>query len=264
MNNVQRHAVVKFFEEEYGPDFAHRAKFGNKYSKPAVKTGRLLSSKKDLTKDALDFYLETMLSTMVRIRSLVPIDYRLPVVRKSAPEQNQLFSVCMINEKTGKSCVESMHFTEKDAKRQKATMDKLFDLSGIGGKREVRPVDNATSKRTYDVLVWDYKKRRYIPHPEFPVHETLERAIDCASHDVRCAAAYCIQWETWKAANCKAPEEYDYFEKENVLRFDKKALLKGHASPRCSDCWNLSETPYWEKLTDPNVDETFLDFCSKL
>ena len=39
MDNGQRHEVVKFFEREYGLDFAHKAKFGlNFHSFPKQKT----------------------------------------------------------------------------------------------------------------------------------------------------------------------------------------------------------------------------------
>ena len=263
MDNSQRHEVVKLLEQEYGSDFAHAAHFGNRYSKPAVGAGKLLSKKKDLTKDALDFYLESLLDTIVKIRSLVPIDVHLDVVRKSKPSDGTKFGVYLVAP-NGKSMVESIHFSEGDALAQMKRLDKHLNFSSLGAKREVRKLSKAEASSTYDVLIWDYDKDKYVPHPEFPIHLTRESAIDRASHDTRCGAAWSIQWETWKAAKCKAPEEYDYFEKENVLHFDKKALLKGHANPRRSDCWNLSETPYWNKLTSSAVDEKFLDFCSKL
>jgi hypothetical protein len=266
MNNEQRRQVVKLFEAEYGPDFMHKAKFSNEYNKPVVGAGKLLSKKKDLSKDSLGFYPDNILDTMVRIRSLVPIDIRLPVVRKSKPSEKPTFGVYLIVTNGAKtaSMVESIHSTKEDAERQMAEMNEVLSFRSLDAKREVRLMDNASSKRTYDVMVWDYDKREYVPHREFPIHESKASAIDRASHDTRFMAAFFIQWDTWNAAGCKAPEKYDYFEKENVLRFGKDALLKGHANPRCSDCWHLCETPYWKKLTDPNVDEAFLDFCDKL
>lgn len=266
MDNEQRRRVVKLFEAEYGPDFMHRAKFGNEYNKPVVGAGKLLSRKKDLSKDSLGFYPDNVLDTMVRIRSMVPIDLRLPVVRKSRPSEKPTFGVYLVvsNGAKTESMVESIHSTKEDAERQMASMNKILNLSAYGGKREIRQMDSASAKRTYDVLVWDYDKREYVPHREFPIHESKASAIDRAAHETRCTAAFFIQWETWNAAGCKAPEKYDYFEKENILHFDKSALLKGHANPHCSDCWRLRETPYWKKLTDPDVDEAFLDFCSKL
>lgn len=263
MDNRQRHEVVKLLEQEYGSDFAHAAHFGNRYSKPAVGAGKLLSKKKDLTKDALDFYLESLLNTIVGIRSLIPTDIHLPVVRKSKPSNDTKFGVYLVVP-NGKSMVESIHFSEEDALAQMKRMNKCLSFSSLGAKREVRELSKTEASSTYDVLEWDYVKGKYVPHREFPIHLTKKSAIDRASHDTRCIAAWSIQWKTWKAAKCKAPEEYDYFEKENVLHFDKKALLKGHANPLRSDCWNLSETPYWKKLTSSAVDEKFLDFCSKL
>lgn len=244
----------------------HKAKFGNEYNKPVVGVGKLLSEKKDLSKDALGFYPDDVLDTMVRIRSMTPIDVRLPVVRKSKPSEKPTFGVYVTVSNGSKraSMTESIHFTKEDAERQMAEMNKMLSFGLPGAKREIRQIDNASSKQTYDVVVWDYEKREYVPHREFPIHESKTAAINRAAHDTRFIASFFINWETWNAAGCKAPEKYDYFEKENILHFDKSALLKGHADPNRSDCWCLCKTPYWKKLTDPNVDEAFLDFCGRL
>ena len=259
MDNEQRHAVVKLLEEEYGPDFAHQAKFGNEYCKPAVGPGKLLSRKKDLKN--LDFYLENLLETIVGIRTLRLVKFYLPVVRKHATEPGEnLFCVHLVI--GGKSMVESIHFSREDAEKQMARMNELVNFSVVGAKREVKPFDESKDS-LFDVVIWDYDKSCYVPHPSFPIHNSKEKALDRASHETRCAAAYAIHWETWKAAGCKKPEYYDY-EKENVLVFDKKALLASHADPHRSDCWHLCETSYWKKLVDPEVDEKFIDFCSGL
>ncbi len=259
MDNEQRHKVVKLLEEEYGPDFAHQAKFGNEYCKPAVGPGKLLSGKKDLKN--LDFYLERLLETIVGIRTLRPVKFYLPVVRKHAVVPSEsLFCVHLVV--GSKSMIESVHFSREDAEKQMAKMDELVNFSAVGAKREVKPFDESKDC-LFDVVIWDYDKSCYVPHPSFPVHTSREKAIDRASHETRCTAAWTIKWETWKAAGCKKPEDYDY-EKENVLTFDKKTMLVSHADPNCSDCWHFSETSYWKKLVDPEVDVAFLNFCSKL
>ena len=261
MDNEQRHAVVKLLEEEYGPDFAHQAKFGNPYCKPAVGPGKLLSGKKDL--ENLDFYLERLLETIVGIRTLRPVKFCLPVVRKHAAVPSEsLFCVYAVAEKEGKTLLESVHFSREDAEKQMARMDELMPLGQLGAKREVKPFDEEADD-LFDVMEWDYDKSCYVPHSSFPIYTSKKKAIDRASHETRCSAAWVVKWETWKAAGCKTPEDYDY-EKENVLKFDKKALLVTHADPNRSDCWHLCETSYWKKLADPEVDEKFMEFCSKL
>lgn len=260
MDNEQRHKVVKLLEEEYGPDFAHQAKFGNPYCKPAVDSGKLLSRKKDL--ENLDSYLEDLLETIIGIRTLRPIKFYLPVVRKhiAKPGEKNLFCVHLVA--GGKSMLESVHFSREDAEKQMSRMDKLIPLERLGGKREVTLFDEAIDD-LFDVLTWDYDKACYVPHPSFPIHTSKEKALDRAFHETRCEAAYVVQWNTWDAAGCKKPEDYDY-EKENVLTFDKRALLTTHADPHCSNCWHLCETSYWKKLVDPKVDAKFMAFCSSL
>lgn len=259
MDNKQRHAVVKLLEEEYGSDFAHQAKFGNPYCKPAVGPGKLLSGKKDL--ENLDFYLEDLLDTIVGIRTLRPVKFYLPVVRKHAAEPGEsLFRVHLAI--GNQSMVESIHFSKEDAEKQMTRMDELGNFSTVGAKREVKPFDKGKDS-LFDVVIWDYDKFCYVPHPSFPIYTSKKKAIDRASHETRCSAAWVVKWETWKAAGCKKPEDYDY-EKENILEFDKKALLVTHADPHRSDCWHLCETSYWKKLTSPEVDEKFIDFCSSL
>ena len=259
MDNAQRHEVVKLFEREYGPDFAHKAKFGNQYCRPAVGVGKLLSKKKDLTKDAIDYYLNKLLDHIVTIRALVPLDLHLPTVRISHNAGAPKFGVYAVNPANGQSFAEVIFDTKEDAEKDKARRDELIDLSKIGGVREVREVD-ASAVETYDVLEWNYEKQKYELSREFPTHKDKKSAINRASCDTRMVAALCIQWEVWKSAGHKAPEDYDYFEKENILHFDKKDFLR---SPVCYD-YNLKETSYWNKLNVPEVDEAFLDFCSKL
>ena len=261
MDNEQRHKVVKLLEEEYGPDFAHQAKFGNEYCKPAVGPGKLLSRKKDL--ENLNFYLENILETIVGIRTLRPVKFYFPVVRKHAAEPGETKSLfCVHLVVGGKSMLESIHFSREDAEKQMARMDELVNFSVVGVKREVKPFDESKDS-LFDVVIWDYDKSCYVPHPSFPIHTSREKAIDRASREIRCAAAYAVRWETWKTAGYKKLEDYDY-EKENVLVFDKKTLLVSRADPRCSDCWNLCKTSYWKKLVDPKVDEKFMEFCSSL
>lgn len=261
MDNEQRHKVVKLLEEEYGPDFAHQAKFGNEYCKPAVGPGKLLSRKKDL--ENLNFYLENILETIVGIRTLRPVKFYFPVVRKHAAEPGETKSLfCVHLVVGGKSMLESIHFSREDAEKQMARMDELVNFSVVGVKREVKLFDESKDS-LFDVVIWDYDKSYYVPHPSFPIHTSREKAIDRASRETRCAAAYAVRWETWKAAGYKKLEDYDY-EKENVLVFDKKTLLVSRADPRCSDCWNLCKTSYWKKLVDPKVDEKFMEFCSSL
>ena len=259
MDNAQRHEVVKLFEREYGPDFAHKAKFGNQYCRPAVGVGKLLSKKKDLTKDAIDYYLNELLDHIVTIRALVPLDLHLPTVRRSHSVGVLKFGVYAVNPTNRQSFAEVIFDTKEDAEKDKARRDELIDLSKIGGVREVREVD-ASVVETYDVLEWNYEKQKYELSREFPTHKDKKSAINRASCDTRMVAALCIQWEVWKSAGHKAPEDYDYFEKENILHFDKKDFLR---SPVCYD-YNLKETSYWNKLNVPEVDEAFLDFCSKL
>ena len=259
MDNAQRHEVVKLFEREYGPDFAHKAKFGNQYCRPAVGVGKLLSKKKDLAKDAIDYYLNELLDHIVTIRALVPLDLHLPTVRRSHNAGAPKFGVYAVNPANGQSFAEVIFDTKEDAEKDKARRDELIDLSKIGGVREVREVD-ASAVETYDVLEWNYEKQKYELSREFPTHKDKKSAINRASCDTRMVAALCIQWEVWKSAGHKAPEDYDYFEKENILHFDKKDFLR---SPVCYD-YNLKETSYWNKLNVPEVDEAFLDFCSKL
>ena len=259
MDNAQRHEVVKLLEREYGPDFAHKAKFGNQYCRPAVGVGKLLSKKKDLTKNAIDYYLNNLLNHIVTIRALVPLDLHLPIVRRSHNAVAPKFGVYAVNPANGQSFAEVIFDTKEDAEKNKARRDELIDLSKIGGVREVREVD-ASAVEMYDVLEWNYEKQKYELSKEFPTHKDKKSAINRASCDTRMVAALCIQWEVWKSAGHKAPEDYDYFEKENVLHFDKKDFLR---SPVCYD-YNLKETPYWNKLNVPEVDEAFLDFCSKL
>ena len=259
MDNAQRHEVVKLFEREYGPDFAHKAKFGNQYCRPAVGVGKLLSKKKDLTKDAIDYYLNELLDHIVTIRALVPLDLHLPTVRISHNAGAPKFGVYAVNPTNRQSFAEVIFDTKEDAEKDKARRDELIDLSKIGGVREVREVD-ASVVETYDVLEWNYEKQKYELSREFPTHKDKKSAINRASCDTRMVAALCIQWEVWKSAGHKAPEDYDYFEKENILHFDKKDFLR---SPVCYD-YNLKETSYWNKLNVPEVDEAFLDFCSKL
>ena len=259
MDNAQRHEVVKLFEREYGPDFAHKAKFGNQYCRPAVGVGKLLSKKKDLTKDAIDYYLNELLDHIVTIRALVPLDLHLPTVRISHNAGAPKFGVYAVNPANGQSFAEVIFDTKEDAEKDKARRDELIDLSKIGGVREVRKVD-ASAVETYDVLEWNYEKQKYELSREFPTHKDKKSAINRASCDTRMVAALCIQWEVWKSAGHKAPEDYDYFEKENILHFDKKDFL---CSPVCYD-YNLKETSYWNKLNVPEVDEAFLDFCGKL
>ena len=259
MDNAQRHEVVKLFEREYGPDFAHKAKFGNQYCRPAVGVGKLLSKKKDLTKNAIDYYLNDLLNHIVTIRALVPLDLHLPTVRRSHSVGVPKFGVYAVNPANGQSFAEVIFDTKEDAEKDKARRDELINLSKIGGVREVREVD-ASAVEMYDVLEWNYEKQKYELSKEFPTHKDKKSAINRASCDTRMVAALCIQWEVWKSAGHKAPEDYDYFEKENVLHFDKKDFLR---SPVCYD-YNLKETPYWNKLNVPEVDEAFLDFCSKL
>ena len=259
MDNAQRHEVVKLFEREYGPDFAHKAKFGNQYCRPAVGVGKLLSKKKDLTKNAIDYYLNDLLNYIVTIRALVPLDLHLPSVRRSHSVGVPKFGVYAVNPANGQSFAEVIFDTKEDAEKDKTRRDELIDLSKIGGVREVREVD-ASAVEMYDVLEWNYEKQKYELSKEFPTHKDKKSAINRASCDTRMVAALCIQWEVWKSTGHKAPEDYDYFEKENVLHFDKKDFLR---SPVCYD-YNLKETPYWNKLNVPEVDEAFLDFCSKL
>ena len=259
MDNAQRHEVVKLFEREYGPDFAHKAKFGNQYCRPAVGVGKLLSKKKDLTKNAIDYYLNDLLNYIVTIRALVPLDLHLPTVRRSHSVGVPKFGVYAVNPANGQSFAEVIFDTKEDAEKDKTRRDELIDLSKIGGVREVREVD-ASAVEMYDVLEWNYEKQKYELSKEFPTHKDKKSAINRASCDTRMVAALCIQWEVWKSTGHKAPEDYDYFEKENVLHFDKKDFLR---SPVCYD-YNLKETPYWNKLNVPEVDEAFLDFCSKL
>lgn len=259
MDNAQRHEVVKLLEQEYGSDFAHKAKFGNQYCKPAVGVGKLLSKKKDLTKDAIGYYLNDLLDRIVTIRALVPLDLHLPVVRRSHNVGAPKFGVYAVNPSNGQSFAEVIFDTKEDAEKDKARRDELIDLSKIGGIREIREVD-ASAVEMYDVLEWNCEKQKYELSKEFPTHKDKKSAIDRASHNTRMVAAFCIQWEAWKSAGHKAPEDYDYFEKENILHFDKKDFL---CSPVCYD-YHLKETPYWSKLNVPEVDEAFLDFCSKL
>lgn len=259
MDNAQRHEVVRLLEREYGPDFAHKAKFGNQYCRPAVGVGKLLSKKKDLTEGAIDYYLNDLLDRIVKIRALVPLDLHLPVVRRSHSAGTPKFGVYAVNPSNGQSFAEVIFDTREDAEKDKARRDELIDLSKIGGVREVREVD-AGAADMYDVLEWDCERRKYGLSKEFPTHKDKKSAIDRASHNTRMVAAFCIQWEAWKSAGHKAPEDYDYFEKENVLHFDKKDFL---CSPVCYD-YNLKETPYWGKLYVPEVDETFLGFCAGL
>ena len=259
MDNAQRHEVVKLLEREYGPDFAHKAKFGNQYCRPAVGVGKLLSKKKDLTKNAIDYYLNDLLNHIVTIRALVPLDLHLPTVRRSHSVGVPKFGVYAVNPANGQSFAEVIFDTKEDAEKDKTRRDELIDLSKIGGVREVREVD-ASAVEMYDVLEWNYEKQKYELSKEFPTHKDKKSAINRVSCDTRMVAALCIQWEVWKSAGHKAPEDYDYFEKENVLHFDKKDFLR---SPVCYD-YNLKETSYWNKLNVPEVDEAFLDFCSKL
>ena len=151
MDNAQRHEVVKLLEREYGPDFAHKAKFGNQSSKPAVGVGELLSKKKDLTKDAIDYYLDALLDHIVTIRALVPLDLHLPVVRRSQSTGTPKFGVYAVNPANGQSFAEVIFDTKEVAEKDKARRDKLIDLSKIGGIREVREVD-AGAVEMYDVL----------------------------------------------------------------------------------------------------------------
>lgn len=255
MDNEQRREIVKLFEKDYGADFAHRADFGNQYNKPAVGPGKLLSKKRNLT--GLDYYLDKLLETMVTIRSLVPVDFRLPTVRKGAASSAR-FGVYMVNPANGKSFAEALFDAKDAAERHKAEMDRLLDLSRVGGFREVRPAESRAE--TYDVFVYDYEKREYVPHPDFPKHDSLEKAVGRASHEARVNIAFFVQWPVWKSAGHKAPEDYDYFEKENVLRIQKKDFL---LSPACEN-YDLEKTPYWKKLADPEVDQGFLDFCAAL
>lgn len=264
MDNKQRHAVVKYLEEEYGSRFAHEAHFGNQYCKPAVKDSQLLSSKKNLTKDSIDFYLETMMSSIVAIKTFVPIALRLPIVKENKDCVGETrYAVYGINKsEPNRRFAEAIHFSEKAANETKDRLDKIIDLKKLGGYREVSKY--VCKKPMYEVLVWKEEDQAYIPHYEFPIYEEKKYAVDRAAHDTRFIAAFFMKWETWKEAGYKAPEEFDYFEKENILNFDKKALLAGHASPNCSDNWNIAETSYWKKLINPEIDKKFLEFCSKL
>lgn len=147
-------------------------------------------------------------------------------------------------------------YDQGDGKKQVDEHNRLFGNvnAAIGAETGMKEVILPAGTTIYELYA--YCDGKWELDKEWPAFKTLESAQDRASHNLRFTAAFFFQWETWKDAGYKKPEDYD-FTQELTFKFTKAQLMKG----MFLDCHGLEEMPFYKKVTKPEVNVEFIEWC---
>lgn len=263
LNDAQRRKVIQKFEEDYGDDFAEKAKYGNEYCAPPVKAGKKLSSKRKFGDGDLGYYCNQYLSYIFQIRTMHECVLHAEIAKEEANDEDVTLYCAGIIAPNGEEIIEQSFFTEKEAENAVEEFN-----SAVGEKAKSAGFAKRVIKKTYKageltywkLYSWNPDAEAYEASKKHPVFLSRDLAVGRASHDLRMSAAICIQWEVWKDAGYKPPESYD-FTKANAFKFTKKNMLafEKYLSPEC----NLRKTEYADRVFSNEVDDEFIAWCEK-
>ena len=259
LDNRQRKKVVEKFEEMFGPDFAEKADFGNKYVKRPVKPGQLLSRKIKFDQDSLGYYCDQLLDNIFTVLTYRDLElYAEKIVPKTLTEDTKLFWLSFL----GSDDCGNYFYDKDECDKQIEEDNRLFsNINRLTGK-ETTATEITVPAGTVIYELYRFNNGEWNLDREYPAFKTIREAQDRAAHNLQFMASLFVRWETWDAAGYAHPEKgglnsmaYDYT-KENVFKFDKKQLLEGvHFE------YAFMETTYFDRLKDPEINYEFIEWC---
>jgi len=238
-NNEQRRKTVLWLEEHYGKDFAAEANFGNRFVKPPVRKGRLLSSLKDFSEDAIGFYPNGMLRKMVLILGCWnPARFLAPRIEAVPMREPYYVSI------SGK-----IYHSEKEAIESDKSFRRMFpELCKLIGEEEFARLK---AKRQPD-----YEYKVVCVHGEQggnAFYDSLEAAQTRARH--------LAQTYFRLATGGESMEKYHDFSGCDWMKQEVVEYPKSVHSERLAQEFN--ETSYFDRLRSPDQDDEFLKFAEE-
>ena len=238
-NNEQRRKTVLWLEEHYGKNFAAEANFGNRFVKPPVRKGRLLSSLKDFSEDAIGFYPNDMLQKMVLILGCWnPARFLTPYI-----EQVPMREPCYVGI-SGK-----IYHTEKELKEGDAAFRRLFpDLCRVIGEKGF--------KKVRDTRNTEFEYRIVQPHSFVDKTEIYDNLAIAQARAMHLAQTYFRL-----ATGGESMEKYHDFSgcdwmKQEVVKYPKSV----HSEKLAQE---FNETSYFDRLRSSDQDDEFLKFAEE-
>lgn len=256
LENKQRKQVVLWLEDHFGKLFGEELGYGNKYDKPPVPKGTMLSTKRVYSEKSLGFYAHQMLQNMYQALTLDSVlQYDIPYVEKIEMRQ-PLF--------IGYDAFTLCHNKEDMEKED----EKFFGFIGKYLIENEKMTKEEIMKKNNEYLGKNWTDRRY----EYVVALELDGVKSISDegyrlfeHAVGTARTSMILWIPYcsneKYRNMLKSEDWDW-SKQGLIEVPKIEYVESMA--HSSDLWCIEGASFYNKVINGERNDEFIEFAKSL